>query len=99
MPPSVAGAKVTTRQLMVKMGQVEKRPKESDTPGRRNIFMFQNHVQHEWQIPLTLSARWDHSTLGQGRERVAPGFSLGKQQSQISSSIMRSSYHITGLMI
>jgi hypothetical protein len=36
---------------MVKMGQVKKGFKESDTPGRSDISKFENHVRHEWLIP------------------------------------------------
>ena len=50
-PPTVAGAKVTTGQLMVKMGQVKKGFKESNTPGRSDISKFEKHVRHEWLIP------------------------------------------------
>ncbi|KAF8241629.1 hypothetical protein K440DRAFT_641617 [Wilcoxina mikolae CBS 423.85] len=41
---TVAGAQVTTRQLMVKMGQVKKGSKESDTSGKSDISKFQNYV-------------------------------------------------------
>jgi hypothetical protein len=36
---------------MVKMGHVNKRSKENDMPGKRNISKFENHVRHEWLIP------------------------------------------------
>ncbi|KAF8248551.1 hypothetical protein K440DRAFT_642204 [Wilcoxina mikolae CBS 423.85] len=36
---------------MVKMGQVKKGFKESDTTGRSDISKFENHVRHEWLIP------------------------------------------------
>ena len=46
-PPTVTGAKVTTRKLMVKIGQVKNGSKESNIPGKSNISKFENYVWHK----------------------------------------------------
>lgn len=52
-PASVTGAKVSTGQLMVKMGQVptKKGGKEGGVPTRAEASKFEGHVRHEWLLP------------------------------------------------